>query len=480
MLVLLVMLSLGLTIHYYYKYNHLTKTLIDKDNELTKELSVKSKELIAIKKEIEKVDGNFTERKEEIANYLKEHADVNYVLNLSDEIKRLKEENTNIEKQQLELLKSREDLNEVIDLMEEKKKIEKDIKNLKENFDILTDLIYLQDFGLYDSDVDLRKYSKDSYVRKIKEKQKELLKGDNYFEVIQGYSVNGNAKKGYKLQKDNAKVGIRCLNEESKTIIKGSTPSNRVTRIKRLEKSIDIINKNLQSVGIQIIEDVLDIKKELLDIEIAKYVKKEEEKEKLKLLKEEERELRLIEKEKQMELEKIKKEENHIQKELERLEKENVNNKKYQEQIDDLMKKLTELENNKSEIEENIFKGKAGYVYIIGNKGAFGEGVYKIGVTRRLNPSERIRELGSASVPFKFETHALIFSEDAFSLENRLHKTFEKDRVNKINNHKEFFRTSLNEIREEVLKIDSSVEFDMNDIDYEYFQTLKIIEKDLA
>lgn len=95
-------------------------------------------------------------------------------------------------------------------------------------------------------------------------------------------------------------------------------------------------------------------------------------------------------------------------------------------------------------------------------------------------PSKRIRELGSASVPFKFETHALIFSEDAFSLENKLHNKFKKDRVNKINNRKEFFRTPLNEIREEVLKIDSSVEFDMNDIDYEYFQTLKIIEKDLV
>ena len=89
---------------------------------------------------------------------------------------------------------------------------------------------------------------------------------------------------------------------------------------------------------------------------------------------------------------------------------------------------------------------KMGYVYIISNIGSFGEGVYKIGMTRRLDPEDRIRELSNASVPFKFDIHAMIFSEDAPALETLLHNAFEKNKVNKINSRKEFFRISLDEI----------------------------------
>ena len=94
---------------------------------------------------------------------------------------------------------------------------------------------------------------------------------------------------------------------------------------------------------------------------------------------------------------------------------------------------------------------KAGYVYIISNIGAFGENLFKIGMTRRLEPLERIDELGDASVPFSFDVHALIFSDNAPSLEAKIHEHFYKDRVNKLNNRKEFFRANINDI-EKVVK----------------------------
>ena len=94
---------------------------------------------------------------------------------------------------------------------------------------------------------------------------------------------------------------------------------------------------------------------------------------------------------------------------------------------------------------------KAGYVYIISNIGSFGENVYKIGMTRRLEPMERIKELGGASVPFTFDVHAMVFTEDAPKLESKLHEIFRDKEVNKVNHRKEFFKVDLSEI-ERVIK----------------------------
>ena len=124
---------------------------------------------------------------------------------------------------------------------------------------------------------------------------------------------------------------------------------------------------------------------------------------------------------------------------------------------------LHQLEETSKAIEDVDYREankKAGYVYIISNIGAFGENVYKIGMTRRLDPMERIDELGDASVPFKFDVHAMIFSEDAPALENQLHKAFESKKLNKINSRKEFFNVSLSEIKKVVRQnFDKTVEW---------------------
>ena len=113
--------------------------------------------------------------------------------------------------------------------------------------------------------------------------------------------------------------------------------------------------------------------------------------------------------------------------------------------------KYSELENEEKTIDYREKNAKAGYVYVISNIGAFGENVYKIGMTRRLEPMDRIDELGDASVPFAFDVHALIFSDDAPALESRLHDHFYGSRINKINSRKEFFRANILEI-EKIIK----------------------------
>ena len=123
----------------------------------------------------------------------------------------------------------------------------------------------------------------------------------------------------------------------------------------------------------------------------------------------------------------------------------------YIDKIRELEEKLKGLEESKKDVLNRESNTRAGFVYVISNIGSFGENIYKIGMTRRLEPMDRIKELSSASVPFEFDVHAMIFSEDAPALENTLHKTFNDKRVNKINPRKEFFNVTLREI-EKVVK----------------------------
>jgi hypothetical protein len=125
----------------------------------------------------------------------------------------------------------------------------------------------------------------------------------------------------------------------------------------------------------------------------------------------------------------------------------------YEERIREMEEKLKQVQEEKERARSMAEQTRKGYVYIISNVGSFGEDVYKIGLTRRYDPSERVRELGDSSVPFDFDVHALILSEDAPSLENQLHKHFMLRQANKVNQRREFFRVSLHEIREEIEKL---------------------------
>lgn len=131
-----------------------------------------------------------------------------------------------------------------------------------------------------------------------------------------------------------------------------------------------------------------------------------------------------------------------------------------EEKRETLENELEEINKAKEDVDYREANQKAGYVYVISNIGAFGENVFKIGMTRRLDPMERIKELGDASVPFNFDVHAMIFSDDAPALESALHHEFEDRKLNLVNQRREFFKCSLEEIKEAVLKnYDKTVEF---------------------
>ena len=212
---------------------------------------------------------------------------------------------------------------------------------------------------------------------------------------------------------------------------------------KRIRKSYETLNKLNERVGVRIQPKYLDLKLEELHLAYEYQVKKQEEKELLAEAREREREEKKLRQKLEKEKNKFNRENNRINNELSdaeaKLQAANDEEKaKLQAEIDKLK---AALEKNNEEIEK-IDKWEetpgAGYVYIISNIGSFGEDVYKIGVTRRDDPEERIRELSNASVPFKYDSHVFIFSKDAYTLESNLHERFDKKRVNKINRRKEY------------------------------------------
>ncbi|HBP3699135.1 TPA: DUF4041 domain-containing protein [Escherichia coli] len=145
-----------------------------------------------------------------------------------------------------------------------------------------------------------------------------------------------------------------------------------------------------------------------------------------------------------------------------------------EQKIAELQLKYEEAEAKNQRAISMAQQTRSGHVYIISNIGSFGEDVYKIGMTRRLEPLDRVRELGDASVPFSFDVHAMIYSDDAPSLENHLHKVFNEKQVNKINSRKEFFNVNIKEIKSVIEDMNINAQWTMFAEAKEYRESLAI------
>lgn len=274
---------------------------------------------------------------------------------------------------------------------------------------------------------------------------------------------------------------LRCFNSETASLI-GSVTANNIDSIRnKIQRSYDALNKIFAVDGVQISQELFSLKLEELSLVYAYMLKVDEEKEQKKAIREqmveEEKVRREIEREKQ----KIEKEESQFNNEVKKLmgymqkAKDDVEKQLYIDKIQELEEKLKALAADKENVLEREQNTRAGFVYIISNIGSFGENIYKIGMTRRLDPMDRISELSSASVPFPFDVHALIFSDDAPALETLLHHHFQAQQVNKVNARKEFFKVDLDEIKKLVLENhNATVQFvDVPDAT-EYRETLRI------
>ena len=211
-------------------------------------------------------------------------------------------------------------------------------------------------------------------------------------------------------------------------------------------------------------------------IEYNYYVKKEQARQEQLAIKEQMRQEAEERKALAAERAKIEKEEEKYKNELTKLNEQLADTSNTTE-ADTLRQRILELETQLSDVvvkKDEITKlqnGKAGNVYIISNLGSFGENIFKIGMTRRQDPQDRINELGNASVPFKFDVHSFIFTDDAVSLEGKLHEMLNDKRVNKVNLRKEFFQTTIDELEQLVTKIEPTAEFNRTMLAEEFRQS---------
>lgn len=218
-------------------------------------------------------------------------------------------------------------------------------------------------------------------------------------------------------------------------------------------------------------DEYIALKAEEIRLRYKLETQAQQAKEELRRKKELAREEAKAQKEFEREIRKAKADEDNARKALEKAQleaaKEAANEKRFaklQEQIEKLKAALKEAEERGQRIMSMAQQTRRGWVYIISNIGSFGEGVYKIGLTRRLDPMERVYELGDASVPFPFDVHAFIFSEDAPALETALHQAFDRYKVNTVNWRKEYFKVPLDKIKDKVKELGYDVEFE----DYAY------------
>lgn len=219
--------------------------------------------------------------------------------------------------------------------------------------------------------------------------------------------------------------------------------------------------------------------KEAVRIEYEYYVQKERAREEQRAIREQMRQEAEERKELERQRKQIEKEESKYHDQIKQLSQQmeqsddDEKTRLLKERIEELQRQLGAVAEQREKI-VNLQNGKAGNVYVISNIGSFGEDVFKIGMTRRLEPMDRVNELGSASVPFPFDVHSMIFSDDAVSLETQLHHILNDQRVNKVNLRKEFFRVSLDDLEKLVGEIAPTAEFKRTVLAEQYRQSLSI------
>jgi len=360
-----------------------------------------------------------------------------------------------------------------------KLQVEKDIENLrgdyKEKHGVLdrlkAELALLEEaeesasFGIYKPAYTFdapERYKEE--LERIRDRQKALIKEGRVATCDTQWQVGGSLAAGKRMTAHYTKLMTRAFNGECDALISG-VRWNNVERIEeRIRSSLAAINKLGKDHQITITDAYLELKlaEMRLVYEYAEKVQqaKEEQRQIQAQIREEEKAQREIERA----LKEAEDEEMRYAKALEQA-RATVESAKGQ-QLEKLNDKIAHLEQQLQDAQQNKARAisqaqltKSGHVYVISNVGSFGENVYKIGMTRRLEPMDRVRELGDASVPFEFDVHAIIYSENAPALENALQKAFHESRLNLVNLRKEFFRVTLPEIEKVAKQQMADIEF---------------------
>lgn len=295
----------------------------------------------------------------------------------------------------------------------------------------------------------------------------DMVKADSAIEKSTTFTFDGSLAKGRKMTSDLAKLMLRAYNAEAENVVRSLRAGNSLTAVKRLDAARTAIAKLGKMMEMHIGDRFHDLR--IAEIELAAdyLMKKEEEREAARAERERLREEKKVEAELAAAKERLAKERSHLVNVIDKLKASGSSDP-------ELEQKLVDVDGAIAQNDYRAANIRAGYVYVVSNRGAFGGHVVKIGLTRRLDPIDRINELGDASVPFRFDVHAIYFSEDAVKLEADLHERFSELRMNRVNMRKEFFFATPAEVRLVLAeKVGNLLEFAEAYESVEYFQSIR-------
>ncbi|MGY4928901.1 DUF4041 domain-containing protein [Streptomyces sp. 900105755] len=332
----------------------------------------------------------------------------------------------------------------------------------------LSDQRALQDVGIYRYHHPLESAAayKDR-LRSLEGQIDDVIKSGRAILAADLFTFDGSLARGRKLIGDLSKLMLRAYNAEADNCVRSLRSGNVRTAQKRLESAVTAIEKLGAIMEMRVNPEYHALRIAELELTADFQMKVQEERERARQERQLLREQRRAEQELAAEKERLEKERAHYISVLESL-----RSKGDEAAVTELSRRLADIENAIAANDYRIANIRAGYVYVISNIGAFGPNIVKIGMTRRLEPMDRVRELGDASVPFRYDVHAMFFSEDAVKLESELHKAFADRRVNFVNERREFFFATPSEVRALLAdKVGGLLEFTEEPAALEYFQS---------
>lgn len=404
---------------------------------------------------------------------------VSPILKMDDELARLRRKIEKTRRQGAEdiqkIKKEATTLKQKYDLaLPRLRQLESEIARIEEDLEHTNIGLYKAHFTFEDSEA-----YKDA-IQQLRDTRKDMVKSGRATKCNADWAVGDSKKEGAKMVKQTEKLFLRAFNAQGESAVASVTWRNYETMTGRIDKAFDAINKLGTVLQVSLLDELRQSWLDELKLVFEEKEKKQEEKEKAReereRVKEESRAIKELERE-------IK--EAQIEEEIDKRALEQAKSQLsvvWGEEKDMLDGRIKELESHLSEAlarKERALsmaqQTRVGHVYIISNEGAFGKGVVKIGLTRRVEPLDRIKELGDASVPFPFDVHALIFSEDAPALEARLHQSFADRRLNWVNKRKEFFRAEIIEVQKRIKELGLADELSVVVEAREYNETLAAI-----
>jgi hypothetical protein len=333
----------------------------------------------------------------------------------------------------------------------------------------LSDQRVLQDVGIYRYHHPLE--SAAAYKERLAQLEAqidEVVRAGRAVLAADLFTFDGSLAKGRKMVADLSKLMLRAYNAEADNCVRSLRSGNIGTATKRLTSAVAAIEKLGAIMDMRVNPDYHALRVAELELTADWQIRRQEEREQAREERELLREQRRAETELAAEKARLDKERAHYVSVLEAMRA-----KGDDVAAQELSSRLADIDKAIAANDYRIANIRAGYVYVISNVGAFGPNIVKIGMTRRLEPMDRVRELGDASVPFRYDVHAMFFSDDAVTLENELHKAFADRRVNFVNERREFFFATPAEVREALLKKDGGLlEFHERPEAPEYFQSV--------